>query len=167
MFKWIPLLALLLLALPAEAASLDLRSDVDNASTLQTLSVDRSNVTFNSALGASGTAVVVWRAKISGNPSGASFTIKRSVLGGTAPDAVIAGARLYAEDGAGAVPFTPNSKFASGVALSEISMTEDNLGTAVGNGVCRFKLRLAVNTQSPAGAGTINTTLLIVGALNP
>jgi hypothetical protein len=152
---------------PVQAQSLDLRADSDNVSTMQSLSINRTNIKFDTQLGATGTAVAAWRATIKGNPSGATFSINRTVVGGTAPDAIIAATRLYVEDGAGAVPFTPNAKFAAGVALTDVSETRDTLGTAAGNGVCRFQLKLVVNAQSYSGAGTINTTLFIVGALNP
>lgn len=151
----------------AEAQTLDLRADADNTSTMQTLSINRTNVSFDTQLGATGVASVVWRATIQGNPSGATFTVKRSALGGTAPDSLLAVTRLTAEDASGANPFTPNAKFASGVALGDISTTDDTLGTAAGNGVCRFQLKLSVNGQSKIGSGTVSTTLFIVGALNP
>lgn len=159
---------LFLMAQPVAAApSLNLRSDLDNTSTLQTLAIDQSNITFDTQLGAKGTAIVIWRATVQENPSGASFTIKRSVIGGTAKEPIQAGVRLFAEDGTGAVPFTPNSKFISGAKLTDISTTEDNLGSTVGNGVSRFRLRLDLDTRAYEGTGSVNTTLFIVGALNP
>lgn len=147
--------------------SLDLVSDSDNTSTVQGLIIDRSTITFDPALTAQGQAVLTWRANIRDNPSGASFTIMRTAFTGGDKSKLADNVTLTVEDGAGALSFVPNSKFVSGTSLSAIATVHDNLGTVVGSGECRFKLKIQVDSKASAGAGTLGTALIITGVLNP
>jgi hypothetical protein len=153
------------IAKTAQAApKLKLASDTDNISTVQDLSIGRQNISFDAEAGATGQASVTWRATITDNPSGASFTIMRTGINDSSK--IADDIRVVVEDGAGDLAFVPNSKFVAGAPLSSVGTIPDNLGTVTGNGECRFKLKLLLNSRSASGAGTTNTGLIITGNLN-
>lgn len=146
------------------APNLKLASDADNVSTVQDMSIGRQNISFDAEAGATGQASITWRATITDNPGGASFTIMRTGINDSSKlaDEI----RLVVEDGAGDLAFVPNSKFVAGAPLSSVGTIPDNLGTVTGNGECRFRLKLLLNSRSASGAGNTSTGLIITGILN-
>ncbi len=147
--------------------SLKIAADNDNTSTLQTLTIDRTSITFDPALTALGQATATWRVTIQDNPSGASFMIMRTAFTAGDKSNLADNIKLVVEDGAGQLSFTPNAKFVDGASLSSIGTVQDNLGTIQGSGECRFRLRLIMDARAVAGSGTVGTGLVITGVLNP
>lgn len=147
--------------------SIKIAADNDNTSTLQTLTIDRTSITFDPALTALGQATATWRVTIQDNPSGASFMIMRTAFTAGDKSNLADNIRLVVEDGAGQLSFTPNAKFVDGASLSSIGTVQDNLGSIQGSGECRFRLRLIMDARAVAGSGTVGTGLIITGVLNP
>lgn len=137
----------------------------DNITTMQTLVLDSSNITFDSNLNANGRASVTWRGNTNAN-KGFKITVQRSAITGTAPTAMRAAIMLSGEPTPGAdQTVTVASPYVSGVPLTQVPDTlPDTFCSTNGPGSANFSVKLSISAPSSVGTGTVNTLLTFVAA---
>ncbi len=137
----------------------------DNITTMQTLILDSSNITFDSNLNAAGRAIVTWRGNTNSN-KGFKITVQRSAITGTAPSTMQSSVLLSGEPTPGAdQTVTIASPYVSGVPLTQVpDSLPDTFCSTNGPGSANFSVKLSISAPSSAGTGTINTLLTFVAA---
>lgn len=137
----------------------------DNVTTMQTLVLDSSNISFDSNLNATGRVSVTWRGNTNSN-NGFKVTVLRSAITGTAPTEIQAAILLSGEPTPGAdQTVTIASPYVSGVALTKVpDSLPDTFCYTSKPGSANFSVRLTLMAPSSAGTGSVNTLLTFVAA---
>jgi len=137
----------------------------DNITTMQTLVLDSSNISFDSNLNATGRAIVTWRGNTNSN-KGFKITVQRSAITGTAPSTMQSSVLLSGEPTPGAdQTVTIASPYVSGVPLTQVpDSLPDTFCSTNGPGSANFSVKLSISAPSSAGTGTVNTLLTFVAA---
>lgn len=140
-------------------------SGVDNITTVQALTLNAKNITFDSNLTASGRTFVTWRGNTNSN-NGFQVTVQRSVISGTAnsalkQDIMISGVSFPGGD----TDVTVASPYVSGVPLTQVSDTiPDLFCTTKGPGAANFNVQLGLTAPSSDGLGTVSAILTFLAS---
>lgn len=153
------------MACQVRAQSLNLVSDADGTSTLQSISINAANSRFDQDLTLDASQICGWRATLSNTTGGAVFQIRRGDLQGA--ESLLSGITVTAEDGGSESAFVPAAGYQSGTPLAHISSSYETLGWVKSNGHARFRLKVSVSSKSKNGSGNVSGTLSIIGALAP
>jgi hypothetical protein len=140
-------------------------SGVDNITTVQALSLNAKNITFDSNLTASGRTFVTWRGNTNSN-NGFQVTVQRSVITGTAGNALQQDIMVSGQSFPGGdTDVVVASPYVEGVSLTKVSDTiPDLFCTTKGPGAANFNVQLSLAAPSTDGLGTISTILTFVAA---
>ncbi|MBX9940912.1 MAG: hypothetical protein K2Y32_16745 [Candidatus Obscuribacterales bacterium] len=140
-------------------------SGVDNITTVQALSLNAKNITFDSNLTASGRTFVTWRGNTNSN-NGFQVTVQRSVITGTASNALQQDIMVSGQSFPGGdTDVVIASPYVEGVSLAKVSDTiPDLFCTTKGPGAANFNVQLSLAAPSTDGLGTISTILTFVAA---
>ncbi len=140
-------------------------SGTDGVTTSQDLLLNQSNISFDSALNASGGASITWRANTNSN-NGLKVTIQRSALSGTASSDLQNDLQIMGSPAPGGdVDATIMGSYSAGVKLPAISegKPEDFMSTSK-SGASNFNVDLKLNAPSSHGRGSVKTVLTFVAA---
>lgn len=137
----------------------------DNVTTSQTLSIDASVISFDSALTASGEASVTWKGNTNSN-NGFQVTVQRGAITGSASpqlanDLTVGGQPAPGGDNQATVM----GEFTAGKSLPSISDTSpEPFCRSFQAGSAMFKVGLKLLAPAAHGKGTVNTVLTFVAA---
>lgn len=137
----------------------------DLVTTSQNLTLNASNISFDSNLTAHGKTSVMWRGNTNSN-SGFMVTVQRSAISGTASselqnDLMVSGAPAPGGD----VDVEVMGAFNSGVALPQLAEAKAEPFCKTSKpGSANFQVELKLDSPSAHGRGTMNTVLTFVGA---
>ncbi|MBX9722502.1 MAG: hypothetical protein K2X81_13975, partial [Candidatus Obscuribacterales bacterium] len=135
-------------------------SGTDGVTTSQNLTLDKSNISFDTNLTASGQVAITWKGNTNSN-KGFKVTIQRSALAGTGStalqnDLMISGAPAPGGDQSAQILGT----YASGISLPSIPDSKpDDFCSTNAAGSATFNVQLGLNAPSSAGLGSVNTVL--------
>lgn len=137
----------------------------DLVTTTQNLTINQSNISFDSALTARGKASVTWRGNTNSN-NGFLVTVQRSTISGTGSadlqnDLTLSGTPV----GGGDTDVQMVGAYGSGKSLTQVSegAAEPFCQTSRA-GSANFEVDLSLNAPSQHGRGSVQTVLTFVGA---
>lgn len=137
----------------------------DLVTTTQNLTLNASNITFDSNLTARGKTSVTWRGNSNGN-SGFIVTVQRSVITGTGSSALQRDLTVAGTPTAGGdIDVEILGGYNSGVSIDKIpeGVAEQFCKTSK-PGAANFNVDLKLDAPSQHGRGTLNTVLTFIGA---
>ena len=137
----------------------------DNVTTVQNLSLDASNISFDQNLNASGNVSILWKGNCNSN-NGFAVTIQRSAINGTASDSLIKDLSIKGMPAAGG---DQNAVIAgecvAGKPLPAIpDANPEQFASTSAAGSALFGVELDLNAPSSHGKGTASTVLTFVAA---
>lgn len=141
-------------------------SGTDNITTMQTLNLDSTVITFDSNLTASGRAFVTWRGNTNSN-KGFKITVQRGAITGTGTDQLKNDVLVYGEPlPGGDTEVTIASPYVSGVPLTKVPDTlPDTFCSTTQAGAANFNVKVTIQAPSTDGTGNVNTILTFVAAV--
>lgn len=140
-------------------------SALDNVTTTQNLTLNQSNISFDTELNASGEVSVSWKGNTNSN-KGFEVTVQRSGIAGNASQELRGDLTLhgYSEAG-GDTTAIVSPRYASGVKLTDVpeGKPEQFLRTQA-PGSANFQVKLKLDAPSSHGQGRVSTVLTFVAA---
>ncbi len=141
-------------------------SGTDNITTMQTLNLDSTVISFDSNLTASGRASVTWRGNTNSN-KGFKITIQRGAISGSGGSALKNDVLVFGESlPGGDTDVTVASPYISGVALPKVpDSLPDTFCSTNQPGAANFNVKVTIQAPSTDGTGSVNTILTFVAAV--
>lgn len=140
-------------------------SGVDNVTTTQNLTLNQSNISFDTELNATGEVSVLWKGNTNSN-KGFEVTVQRSGIAGNASQELRGDLTLqgYSEAGGDTTAVVAPS-YSSGVRLMDVpeGKPEQFLRTQA-PGSANFRVKLRLDAPSSHGQGRVSTVLTFVAA---
>lgn len=138
---------------------------VDNITTVQALSLNSRNISFDANLTASGRTFVTWRGNTNSN-GGFRVTVQRTAIIGSASSGLSQDIQVSGQSFPGGdTDAVIASPYVNGVALSKVSDSiPDLFSTTSKPGAANFNVQLSIAAPSTDGLGTVSTILTFVAA---